>query len=116
MRGQIKVAFDIDDTLWKIRVDQRDQVPDYDIIQVLRWFAKNGDEIYFWSAGGMDYCQTIINKLGLDELGTVVEKGSFKPDIAFDDCEAYLGQVTVRVQRDHGYKYPSVTIKKGEQV
>lgn len=53
----ITVAFDIDDTLWKIRrltpncsenckkgeyckvhKPKLDQVPDYDLVQVLRWF------------------------------------------------------------------------------
>jgi hypothetical protein len=96
------IAFDIDDTLWKIRAYEGggDQIPDYDLIQVLRWFAANGDTIYFWSAGGCDYCQTIVTKLGLDELGTVIEKGSIRVDIAFDDCETDLGIVDVRVQRE----------------
>lgn len=105
----MKVAFDIDDTLWKIRAEQRDQVPDYDLIQVVRWFHKNGDEVYFWSAGGMDYCQTIVTRLGLDEYGTVADKGSFKPDIAFDDVEAYLGIVTVKVNRPR-HPFPKVSV------
>lgn len=96
----IKVAFDIDDTLWKVRYRPHlDQVPDYDLIQVLRWFYKNGDKIYFWSAGGVDYCQTIVTKLGLDDYGEVIEKGSMKVDIAFDDAETSLGKVDVRVDR-----------------
>lgn len=96
------IAFDIDDTLWKIRAEEgfMDQVPDYDLIQVLRWFVQNGDTIYFWSAGGTDYCQTIVTKLGLDDLGTVIEKGSIKVDIAFDDQETNLGTVDVRVNRE----------------
>ena len=114
----MKICFDIDDTLWKIRrltplctkecvVDEYcqihtpklDQVPDYDLIQVLRWFFNNGDEIFFWSAGGIDYCETIVRKLGLDEYGKVVDKGSFRPDIAFDDAETDLGIVDIRVNR-----------------
>lgn len=98
----MNIAFDIDDTLWKIRKEEgfMDQVPDYDLIQVLRWFYQNGDTIYFWSAGGEDYCQTIVTKLGLDEYGTVIEKGSIQPDIAFDDMEVSLGKVNVRVRRE----------------
>lgn len=114
----LKICWDIDDTLWKCRYDRpncdencpkdeyctvhrpkMDQVPDYDIIQVLRWFFQNGDEIFFWSAGGMDYCQDIVIKLGLNHYGKVVEKGSFKPDIAFDDQKTTLGKVDVRVNR-----------------
>lgn len=38
-------------------------------------------------------------KLGLDEYGEVIEKGSVKVDIAFDDAETKLGKVDVRVNR-----------------
>lgn len=95
----MKVAFDIDDTIWKVRPSHMDQVPDYDLIQVVRWFHQNGDQVFFWSAGGTDYCQTIITKLGLNAYGQVAEKGSFTPDIAFDDQETSLGKVDVRVRR-----------------
>lgn len=97
----MKVAFDIDDTLWKVRNFEGhfDQIPDYDLIQVVRWFWKNGDEVIFWSAGGMDYCEKIVTKLGLNSYGVVMEKASFKPDIAFDDCETNLATVDVRVKR-----------------
>lgn len=123
------IAFDIDDTLWKIRVIKRaypegggdcvlgcyedlhecgryryDQVPDYDLIQVLRWFYSNGDTIWVWSAGGEDYAQTIVDKLGLNDMVTVVKKETVfdpvvRPDITFDDQEVNLGKVNVRVKR-----------------
>ncbi|MFA5396025.1 MAG: hypothetical protein WC346_08470 [Methanogenium sp.] len=96
----MRVCFDIDDTLYKIRMDKRDQVPDYDLIQVLRWFCQNGDDVYVWSAGGIEYAKVFVQKLGLDDIVTVVEKGSFKPDIAFDDCETKLGRVDIKVKRE----------------
>jgi len=96
----IKIAFGIDDTLYKIRLDKRDQIPDYDLIQVLRWFHRNGDDVYVWSAGGIDYAKTFVRKLGLDDLVTVVAKGSFIPDIAFDDCETDLAKVDIRIERE----------------
>lgn len=95
----MRVAFDIDDTLWKVRKKQLDQVPDYGLIGVVQWFYNNGDDVFFWSAGGVDYATQIIRKLGLDEYGWVIEKGSQKMDIAFDDCETNLGIVDVRVRR-----------------
>lgn len=96
----MKIAFDIDDTLWKCVWRPRlSQVPDYDLIQVLRWFYNNGDTIYFWSAAGIDYTQTIIDKLGLTEYGHVIRKGSMQVDIAFDDEETKLGKIDVRVNR-----------------
>lgn len=98
----ITVAFDIDDTLWKVRVrgNKGDQIPDYDLIQVLRWFYENGDKVIVWSAGGIDYALKIAEKLGIDEMVTVVEKGSIKTDIAFDDRETKLGKVDIQVKRE----------------
>lgn len=104
----MKIAFDIDDTLWKIRLrklDGRvagDQVPDFDLIQVLRWFAANGDAIYVWSAGGVDYAQQIVDKLGLSELVTVIPKEHdphYDIDLAFDDERVRLGRVNCRIKR-----------------
>ena len=74
----MNIAFDIDDTIWKIRRKQCDQVPDYDLIFVLRWFYNNGNNIYVWSAGGMDHAKNIVTKLGLDEMVTVLDKDKNK--------------------------------------
>lgn len=109
-----RIAFDIDDTLWKIEKyrqcpehcvlrhihEQWHQVPDYDLIQVLRWFHKNGDEVYVWSAGGVDYARDIVWKLGLDKMVTVIEKGKARGlDIAFDDEDTKLAVVDIKVNR-----------------
>lgn len=104
----MKVAFDVDDCIWKIDRKYKRQIPDYDLIQVLRWFANNGDEVFVWSAGGTDYAQTIVDKLGLTDLVKVIPKISSADilkkryegmDIAFDDCETNLAKVDVRVNR-----------------
>jgi hypothetical protein len=101
-----KIAFDIDDTLWKIDVKHKRQVPDYDLIQVLRWFVANGDEVFVWSAGGMDYAQTIVDKLGLTDHVTVIPKNGYPEgkdeeiNIAFDDVEVGLATVNVKVKRE----------------
>lgn len=117
----MKIAFDVDDTIWKVRIreiDGRkigDQIPDFDLIQVLRWFANNGDEVFVWSAGGVEYSQVIVDKLGLTDLVKVIPKNSagktwegsshgpkddIQMDIAFDDCETNLAKVDIRVKRD----------------
>lgn len=107
------VAFDIDGTLWKIVPDGEDQfankkfkqVPDYDLIQVLRWFHSNGDIVYVWSAGGMDYAKTIVNKLGLDVYVTVIDKETLYSgenrlvDLCFDDQLVTLAKVNCKVHR-----------------
>ena len=102
----MKIAFDIDDTIYKIDRKYNCQVPDYDLIQVLRWFANNGDEVFIWSAGGTEYAQTIVDKLGLTDLVEVIPKGEFgnkqlNIDLTFDDdkCEQ-IGKVNIIVKRD----------------
>lgn len=79
-----------------------DQVPDYDLIQVLRWFYKNGDTVVIWSAGGIDYAEQIATKLGLNDMVLIVNKGesTIKPDITFDDQAVTMGKVNVLVTRN----------------
>ncbi len=103
----LNVAFDVDDVLWKIREDRKGQCPDYDMISVLKWFVNNGDNVYVWSAGGVDYVKQIVWKLGLDHLVTVIPKGKLNErhpdnplmDLSFDDCEVNLARVDVNVRR-----------------
>ena len=101
----MKIAFDVDDTIWKIDVKHKRQVPDYDLIQVLRWFSNNGDEVFVWSAGGLDYAQMIVDKLGLTDSVKVIPKGKFGDkqldiDLTFDDDEVeQIGKVNVIVKR-----------------
>ncbi len=107
----MRVAFDIDDTLWEVIRNKESkmygmQVPDHDLIQVLRWFYKNGDDVFVWSAGGLDYAQQIVEKIGLADMVTVIRKVALhdpsnphKIDIAFDDEETKLAKVDVIVKR-----------------
>lgn len=96
----LKVAFDIDDTLWKIRKDHRDQVPDYGLIAVLLWFVNNGDKVFVWSAGGVEYAKSVVRRLGLDDVVEVIPKGKREGiDIAFDDAETGLAKVDIGVKR-----------------
>lgn len=100
----MKIAFDIDDTLWKINVKHLRQEPDYELIQVLKWFYNNGDEVLVWSAGGVDYAQTIVDKLGFTDMVKVIPKkltdDMDTPDLTFDDENVRLGRVNIRVKRD----------------
>lgn len=121
----MRIAYDIDDTLWKICKHDKEcrknpddcdvtdldsfcnvhrpsshQVPDYDLIQVLRWFHQNGDTVYVWSAGGVHYAKDIMTKLGLIHLVTIIPKGKNQDiDICFDDMKTNLAKVDVRVNR-----------------
>lgn len=108
----MKIAFDVDDTLWAYRSRYNDQVPDYDLIQVLRWFAQNGDDVIVWSGAGVQYAQQIVTKLGLDGLVRVIGKGDEEVDIAFDDMDASLGRVDIKVNRPLEHRYEGLTVPK----
>lgn len=97
-----RIAFDIDDTLMKIcrACPTFHQVPDHDLIQVLYWFVQNGDEVYVWSGGGVDYARGVVEKLGIGHFVKVIQKeNTGNMDIAFDDQETSLSRVDVRVKR-----------------
>ncbi|HXP49425.1 MAG TPA: hypothetical protein VN922_05700 [Bacteroidia bacterium] len=110
-KAPINVAFDIDDTLYKISKYKEDgknrflQVPDYPLVGVLRWFHNNGDNIYVWSAGGVLYAEQIVVKLGLSEWVTKVipkdtaSRDFYGIDIAFDDADPNMGKVNVKINR-----------------
>ena len=103
----MKIAFDIDDTLLLHNVEAHngvfvptgETIPNYELIQVLKWFRKNGNDIYFWSAGGQDYCETMVKRLGLQNDGKVIEKKMNSGiDICFDDQEVMLAEVNIQVK------------------
>jgi hypothetical protein len=125
----ITVAFDIDDTLYKVIDDgpmlstEKDRVDvmagkevphkfhqalDYEMINLLRWYQKNGDRVVVWSAGGVDYAINFVNKFGLQEdTGIEIwtkelkkrEDESFVVDVCYDDQEVHLAKVNIRVRR-----------------
>mgnify|MGYP001562215635 CR=1 FL=1 len=101
----MRVAFDIDDTILVPSVVNGDEppfsgdnVPHYEVIQVLRWFQDQGHEIVLWSGSGVDWAKRWGEKFGLEPF-TVAAKGSIPVDIAFDDCDVKLGTVNVKVKR-----------------
>jgi len=92
----IKVAFDVDGT---ILLDERHMdlfdTPNYPVIQLFKLFESFGCEMYIWSGGGKSYAIRWMQKFGLK--ATVVDKGSFVPDIAIDDEDVKLGKVNIKV-------------------
>lgn len=93
------VGFDVDQTLYLNNEFSGNQVPNYDLIQVLRWFYNNGENILVWSAGGIEYAQAIVNRLGLAEMVTCVEKSHAYPvHLTFDDQPVTMGLVNVLVK------------------
>lgn len=86
------VAFDVDGTL----IFEVNDTPRFEVIDMFRGYEKFGCEMFIWSAEGIDYAEKWRDKLGLD--AKVVEKGSFTPDISYDDIKACkLGRVNICV-------------------
>lgn len=90
----LQIAFDVDGTLIH-QVGEKEDTPRYGVIALYHLLEKFGNDMYIWSGGGIDYATRWRDKLGL--VGEVVQKGSFKPDIAIDDEEVKLGTVNFRV-------------------
>ena len=92
--NSIIVAFDVDGTLIE-QVGEKSDTPRYAIINLFNSYKNLGCKMVIWSGGGFDYAERWAQKLGLD--ATIMVKGSFIPDIAFDDCEVTLGKVNIQV-------------------
>jgi len=98
----INVAFDIDDTLYRVHEAGKCQVPDFKLMPLLFWFVENGDNVYLWSAGGCDYALMIAMKFGIEQQVKILRKGSteVKMDLVFDDEAVQLGKTNVKIDRN----------------
>lgn len=90
------IAFDVDDTLIK-KTAHGDDAPNYEVIRTLMFFYFIGCPIYVWSGGGIDYAEHWCRKLGIWGMVSVIQKGSIKPDIVFDDEEVTLGVINIKI-------------------
>ena len=74
----MRIAFDCDYTL----IGENNE-PRYEVIDLFRWFEKQGWEMIIWSGGGIDYAKHWAEKLGLK--AKIIAKCSEKVDICIDD-------------------------------
>ncbi len=100
----MKVAFDIDDTLLVPSVVMGngisgDNVPNYPVIEVYKWFQANGCEMILWSGSGIDWAKRWGERFGLEPFTVRRKEKSEDVDICFDDCDVDLAKVNVRVKR-----------------
>jgi trehalose-6-phosphatase len=92
------IAFDVDGTLIHKMSESNMDVPKYDTILLLGTLSELPEvQIYVWSGGGVEYATRWCEKLGLLHVVKIVAKGSFIPDIAFDDEDVALGKVNIKV-------------------
>lgn len=96
----MKVAFDVDDTLiipacvTGFPID----TPNYEVINIFRFFQAQGHEMIIWSGSGVDWARRWAEKLGLEATIRMKQK-SDDIDICFDDCDVDLAKVNIRVKR-----------------
>lgn len=97
----MKIAFDVDDTLIipSVATGLDRDTPNYDTINLYRWFQSQGHHMIIWSGSGIDWAQGWADKLGLmpDEIAVKEKRSDI--DIAFDDCEVDLGKINIKVKR-----------------
>lgn len=91
-----RIAFDVDGTL--IQKTINGDVPRYDVLQTLFFLESIGHTIFIWSGGGVDYAEHWARKLGVPATVRILPKTTgYEIDLAFDDQEASLATVTIRV-------------------
>lgn len=115
-----RYAFDIDDTLWSIIEDTDPrptsigatcacgtpvkQEPDKLLMELVHTLITNGDNVFLWSAGGVEYVKDWIRRFapawaGLVEV--IPKERGHDIDISIDDQAVDLAKINLRVNRPH---------------
>jgi hypothetical protein len=107
--NKLKIAFDVDDTLIIPAAALEDEphpyigmygaIPNYEVIEIYKWFQSQGNYMIIWSGGGIDYAKTWAEKLGLSPDDVIEKIKNNDVDICFDDCDVDLAKVNVKVKR-----------------
>jgi hypothetical protein len=99
--NDLHICFDVDGTLIH---DEKDGPklkgkPRYIVIELFKCFEDLGANLFIWSGGGTQHAEEVRDRLGLE--ATIIEKGSFKPEIAIDNNpNVKLGKVNINVGPD----------------
>lgn len=116
----MRIAFDIDDTLWKLVPDTErvfegvgarcqcganlKQEPDPEMILLVESLMQAGDQVFFWSAGGMEHARNFLRthcKAWEILIDILPKEAGQNIDICFDDQEVKLATINLRVDREH---------------
>ena len=76
----------------------------HELASVLRFFVQNGDEVFVWSAGGISYAQSFVDKHFPVERShvNVIRKAEGQGlDLCFDDQDVSLATVNIKVDSAH---------------
>lgn len=95
-----KIAFDVDDTLIiPSVVTGSTDCPNYEVIEMYRFFQKQGHSMIVWSGSGIDWATRWSEKLGLEPCEIRIKQKSEDVDLCFDDCDVDLATVNIKVRR-----------------
>lgn len=100
---RIVVAFDTDDCLivpcvatWFPR-----DTPNYENIQLFKWFKAQGCYMVIWSGSGIDWAKTWAEKLWLEADEYPVKQATEWVDLTIDDCIVNLGKLNIQCKREN---------------
>lgn len=116
----MRIATDIDDVLWKLVEDQDSRVEgigakcacgmnvkqevDHLMVDFVHSLILDGNDVFVWSAGGVDYAKNWVKRFApaWESLVEVIpkEKGH-DIDVCFDDQDVDLATINLRVKREH---------------
>jgi hypothetical protein len=101
MSNKLRIAWDCDDTLLipAIVTGLPYDTPNYENIDIYRWFQSQGHDCVIWSGGGIDYARMWANKLGLNPTAVIEKNKKGGIDLCFDDCDVDLATVNIKVKR-----------------
>lgn len=101
INNKLVVAFDVDDTLIvpSIALGYEMDTPNYEVINLFKWFQSQGHYMIIWSGGGPDYAKHWASKLGLKADEYPLKEKNENVDICFDDCDVILAKVNIKVKR-----------------
>ena|SRR3990167_3973136 len=93
---KLNVAFDVDGTLIDL-----DNMPNYPVIDLLRWFESQHHRVFIWSGGGCDYARHWADKLGFTDV-PVIEKNQKSAldwgiQLTVDDMPIELGHSILNI-------------------
>lgn len=118
----MKIAFDIDDTLFKLVKDEDQnrlagvgaqcacgeplkQVPDDMLVAFVHQLLLDPEnQVFLWSAGGRAHCEGFIARFApawRGIVGILDKEQNQDIDICFDDQDVSLAKVNLRVKREH---------------
>lgn len=97
----MRIAFDVDNTLIQKDPFTGRDIARYSVLLML-FHMKVFCEIYVWSGSGLDYAKMWVEKLGIEDMVTVIDKNitasaHHNIDLTVDDQDCQLAKLNLKV-------------------